>query len=129
MAHSSGLSLMATEDHGMAPRQDNPVRLIPALAAVLLLSIASSGQVQSCVVVPQNVAVGEQASGSIVLNPKDWQNLPGVRVIPFQLPGAGAGNAASILNNYVAETNPGQSFPANHAFPFKVVEHLALHLK
>src|SRR2546423_9609718 len=111
---------MAAEDHGMAPRQNNPVSLIPALAAVLLLSIASSGQVQSGVVVPQNVAVGEQASGSIVLNPKDWQNLPGVRVIPFQLPGASAaGNAASILNNYVVETNPGQSFPANHAFPFK----------
>src|SRR5437588_2138327 len=95
---------------------------------VIFLSAVSLAQSQPGVLVPQNVAIGEQASGSIVLNAADWQNVAGVRVVPFQLPKAGSGTAPA-LSNYLVETNLGQSFPANASFPFKVAEHLTLRVK
>ena len=71
----------------------------------------------------------EAGSTSIeVLNAADWQNVAGVRVVPFQLPKAGSGTAPA-LSNYLVETNLGQSFPANASFPFKVAEHLTLRVK
>ena len=96
--------------------------------AVIFLSAISLAQSQPGVLVPQNIAIGEQASGSIVLNAADWQNVAGVRVVPFQLPKAGSGTAPA-LSNYLVETNLGQSFPANASFPFKVAEHLTLRVK
>src|SRR5947209_17143085 len=95
-----------------------------ALCFVLVcLSTISLAQ-SAGVLLPQNVGIGEQASASIVLNPNDWQNVAGIRVIPFQLPAAGTG--APALSNYLVQTNLGQAFPANAAFPFKVTQQLTL---
>ena len=99
-----------------------------ALCFVLVcLSTISLAQ-SAGVLLPQNVGIGEQASGSIVLNPNDWQNVAGIRVIPFQLPNSSA-NAAPNLSDYLVEINPGQSFPASGAFSFKVEQNLKLMIK
>ena len=95
--------------------------------AAVFLSTVSLAQ-SAGVLLPQNVGIGEQASGSIVLNPNDWQNVTGIRVIPFQLPKSPS-NAAPNLSDYLVEPNPGQSFPANGAFPFKVAQSLKLVVK
>src|SRR5947209_6269782 len=76
--------------------------------AVVFLSGISLAQ-SAGVLLPQNVAIGEQASGSIVLNANDWQNVAGIRVVPFHLPESGTG--APVLSNYVVQTNLAQSFP------------------
>jgi hypothetical protein len=98
-----------------------------AVFASLLLTLAGSAFGQAGVIVPQNVAAGQQASGSIVANAKDWANVAGVRVIPFQLPSLQTG-ATPDLSKYVVEIG-GHSVPANAPFNFNVTNPLVLRVR
>jgi hypothetical protein len=51
------------------------------------------------VVLPQDVITGEKVSGSIVINPSDCANIPGLHVVKGQLPGVAGSTPANLLGN------------------------------
>lgn len=52
------------------------------------------------VVLPQDVITGETVSGSIVVNPDYYVNIPGLHVVKGQVPSVAGSTPASLLSNY-----------------------------
>lgn len=89
--------------------------------------MAQQGGTSVGVVIPKDLGRGEQASGSVVLNPGNYTNIPGVQVITATIPSAQTGSTLA-LNNFQVELN-GRTQPANHPFTFTVGDDLGLRLK
>jgi hypothetical protein len=99
-----------------------------ALCCVISLRlVAQQGGTSIGVVIPKDLARGEQASGSVVLNPGSYTNIPGVRVITAGAP-AQAGGAGPALNHYQIELN-GLIHAADYPFVFTTGDFLGLRLK
>lgn len=106
-------------------KQTSPQTLVLCCLAALPL-LAQQGGTSVGVVIPRDLARGEQASGSLVLNPGNYTNIPGVQVIATMIP-AQTGSAPA-LNNFQIELN-GQTHAANFPFTFTVGDKLDLRLK
>src|SRR5512140_922657 len=73
------------------------------LLALLLPALANAQKppkVDVGVVLPQDVITGETVSGSIIVNPSDYANIPGLHVVKGQVPGVAGSTPANLLGNY-----------------------------
>jgi len=80
------------------------------------------------VVVPQDVITGEAVSGSIVVNPDGYANLPGLHVVKGQIPGVAGSTPANLLSNYSLQIGSGAATPADHPFSFTVTNELPIRI-
>ena len=80
------------------------------------------------VVVPQDVITGETISGSIVVNPEGYANIPGLHVVKGQIPGVVGSTPANLLSNYSLQIGSGAAAPADHPFSFIVSNELPIRL-
>src|ERR1051326_1450206 len=81
------------------------------------------------VVLPQDVITGEMVSGSIVVNPEGYANIPGLHVVKGQVPGVTGSTPANLLSNYSLQIgSAGAVMPADHPFSFAVTNELPIHL-
>src|SRR6476646_7791843 len=79
------------------------------------------------VVVPQDVITGEMVSGSIVVNPSDYANIPGLHVVKGQVSGVAGSTPANLLGNYSLQIgSTGTTLPADHPFSFTVTNELPI---
>src|SRR6478609_4846255 len=79
-------------------------KLALLLASTLILPALAHAQkppmVDVGVVLPQDVITGETVSGSVIVNPSDYANIPGLHVVTGQVPGVAGSTPANLLSNY-----------------------------
>src|SRR5436309_306466 len=81
------------------------------------------------VVLPQDVITGEMVSGSIVVNPDGYANIPGLHVVKGQVPGLAGSTSANLLSYYSLQIgSAGAVAPADHPFSFAVTNELPIRL-
>jgi hypothetical protein len=69
---------------------------------------------------PTDARPDEDNSGALVLDPKNYEAVPGVTVTPLQLPLAHDENGQATLQGMVVQTGDGESQPADRAFRFHI---------
>src|SRR6478752_5514699 len=99
---------------------------------LLVLSAIANAQkppmVDVGVVLPQDVITGETVSGSVIVNPSDYANIPGLHVVKGQIPGVAGSTLANLLSNYSLQIGSGAAAPADHPFSFTVTNELPIHI-
>lgn len=103
--------------------------------AVVVLSLFSPGAraaqkvslIDAGVVMPVQTVSGDLISATMVMNPKDYALLPGLRVVPAQLP-VPAG-ATDPLSQFVVQIGNGAAQPANKAFSFTMARDLTVQVR
>src|SRR4051794_5764307 len=80
------------------------------------------------VVLPQDVITGETISGSVIVNPSDYANIPGLHVVKGQVPGIAGSTPANLLSNYSLQIGSGAATPADHPFSFTVTNELPIRI-
>ena len=107
-------------------------KLALLLASTLILPALAHAQkppmVDVGVVLPQDVITGETVSGSVIVNPSDYVNIPGLHVVKGQVPGVAGSTPANLLSNYSLQIGSGAAAPADHPFSFTVTNELPIHI-
>jgi hypothetical protein len=110
---------------------------VPHKLALLLIFTAFSAamahaqkppMVDVGVVLPQDVITGETVSGSVIVNPSDYANIPGLHVVKGQVPGVAGSTSANLLSNYSLQIGSGAAAPADHPFSFTVTNELPVRI-
>ena len=114
--------------NGLAQR-----KLLGSIIFVFVLSAALAHaqkppMVDVGVVLPQDVITGETVSGSVIVNPSDYANIPGLHVVKGQVPGVAGSTPANLLSNYSLQIGSGAAAPADHPFSFIVTNELPIHI-
>ena len=78
------------------------------------------------VIVPRDVITGETVSGSVVTNPNDFINIPGMHVVKGQVPGVPGATPANLLSNYSLRIGMDAALPADRPFRFTVAKDLSI---
>ncbi|MGH9592314.1 MAG: hypothetical protein ACRD5L_04430, partial [Bryobacteraceae bacterium] len=76
------------------------------------------------IVTPADARPGEEVSGSLVLDPKNYQGVPGLRVTTVELPLDRDDNGQPSLRGVVVDTGDGQPQQADQAMKLKLPSHL-----
>jgi hypothetical protein len=107
-------------------------KLALLLASTLILPAIAHAQkppmVEVGVVLPQDVITGETISGSVIVNPSDYANIPGLHVVKGQVPGIAGSTPANLLSNYSLQIGSSAATPADHPFSFTVTDTLPIHI-
>ena len=95
-------------------------KLALLLASTLILPAIVRAQkppmVDVGVVLPQDVITGETISGSVIVNPSDYANIPGLHVVKGQVPGVAGSTPANLLSNYSLQIGSGAALPGGPSF-------------
>jgi hypothetical protein len=107
-------------------------KLAPLLVFSLILPAIAHAQkppmVDVGVVLPQDVITGETVSGSIVVNPSDYANIPGLHVVKGQVPGVAGSTPANLLSNYSVQIGGAAAMQADHPFSFTATNELPIRI-
>jgi hypothetical protein len=71
-------------------------------------------------VVPADVRPGDTVSGSLVMDPKEYDKIPAVRVVLMELPLENGEDGKPTLRGVVADTGDGRLQPVDHGLKFRL---------
>jgi len=113
---------------GLAQRKLTLLIIFTAFSAAILQA-QKPPMVDLGVVLPQDVITGEMVSGSIVVNPEGYANIPGLHVIKGQIPGVAGSTPANLLSSYSLQIGSADATtPADHPFSFTVTNELPVRM-
>ena len=110
------------------------IRCAWAVAVIFVFALSAhaaqkASLIDTAVVLPSEVITGDRISATMVTNPKDFAGLPGLRLVPAQLPAPAGSTPTDALRQFVVQAGNGPAQAADQPFSFVVTGDLILQVR